>query len=67
MRFTIKAGELASVLNSLSGLAKGQTMPILGCVKITAEDAHLQVEATDLATRSTCRWPATPNPGVWPF
>ena len=61
MRFTIKAGELASVLNSLSGLAKGQTIPILGCVKITAEDAHLQVEATDLATRSTCRWPATPT------
>ncbi len=61
MRFTIRAGELASVLSSLSGLAKSQTMPILGCVKISAEDAHLQIEATDLATRSTCRWPATPT------
>lgn len=53
MRGVVEAKALSSAIKSVQSLvARAQTIPILGCVRIAATDGGLLVEATNLAQRA---------------
>lgn len=50
MEFVVKASELADAIQQVkrANLSARPTLPILNCIKLTAEDGGLLLEATDL-------------------
>lgn len=52
---TFHRATLASALSALAPLAKNRRIPVLSCIRLTAEDGTATLEATDLDTRAQIR------------